>query len=115
MANPVTTAPGSGTNYPVQLVGGPCNGRTLQLSGDQLNAGWAVCDGRLYKYAPDTFSPYIFQLAADQAKGKPVAPSYTTGDVFSAFHDLMYTLGHRIPAGVTRIRHNLQRVRKAVG
>lgn len=115
MADPTTTAPGPGKNYPVKLAGGPCGGRTLQLSGDQLNAGWAMCQGRLYLYAPDTVSPYIFQFAPDQAKGKPVAPSYTTSDVFTAFHSLMYTLGHRVPAGVTRIRGDLQRIRKAVG
>ena len=115
MANPVTTAPGPGKNYPVQLAGGPCDGRTLEISGDQLNAAWAVCQGALYVYRGESTNPPIFQLASDAAKQKPVAPSYTPTDVFVAFHSLMYTLGHRVPQGVTRIRADLQRIRKAVG
>lgn len=100
--------------YPVELVGGPCNGRTVNLPGDVLNSGMTTCGGKVYRYAPDTVNPYIFQLATDQAAGKPVGAAYTTQDVFTAWHDLMYTLGHRVPHGLTRIRGDLNRLRKAV-
>lgn len=115
MANPPQTTTGGEALYPVKLSGGPCNGRTLELPQSQLQTNMVVCGGRVYVYAGDSTNPPIFQMAADKAQYKPPGVSYTTSDVFTAFHSLMYTLGHRIPAGVTRIRGDLRRIRKAVG
>ena len=106
--------------YLIQFAFGPCAGKTTTLSQAQLQTGMTKCGGVVYTYNGEggqgtPQSPYIFQdLAAAEAGGKS-GLSFTPADVFSAWHTLMYTLGHRVPARMTEVRANLHRIRRAVG
>ena len=106
-------------SYRVQLAFGPCAGRLVTLTDAQLKTLMWKCGGVVYTYngeggdgTPD--HPFVFQDLAAATAGGRSGLSFTPSDVFSAWHTLMYTLGHRVPASVTRIRGDLTRIRKAV-
>jgi hypothetical protein len=100
--------------YDVELVGGPCDGRTVQLTGDQLSSGMTSCDGRVYTYAPDTHDPPIFQLAADAEKNVPVGAHLSPRASLAALGGLFRTLAHDVPAQQHRQRAAIARIRNAV-
>lgn len=102
------------TSYDVLLVGGPCDGRTVHLAADQLSSGMTSCGGRVYRYAPDTSNPWIFQLASDQEKGVPVGAQLQPTAALAALGQLFRTLAHDVPAQQHREGAAISRIRQAV-
>jgi hypothetical protein len=99
--------------YNVLLRGGPCNGQEAHLTADQFASEMTTCGGKVYRYAPDTTHPYIFQLASDLERGVPVGVTADPRSALSQIGALLRTLGHDVPRQITRQRATISRLRKA--
>jgi hypothetical protein len=64
------------TTYPVLLNGGPCDGRTLHLTADQLQLGRPVCKGTVYVQDPVAIPWYpprkglLYEAVTESAAGR---------------------------------------------
>lgn len=107
------------TRYEIHFEGGPCNGKTLNVSQDAIKTtargiGFYVCGGRAYRYVAPTFAPMIFRLASvvEDELRNPQGPDPT--DALGAARRVLHSLAYYVPAQVSRERAALSRLRKAV-
>lgn len=96
----------------VYLVGGPCDGQTKKLTGQQMMNQRTWCKGKLYSinYSLATNAhPVVFQYFGDMiAKDKTNDKTPVT----HAWSRWMHALGHTGPASHRRIRKSTARVRR---
>lgn len=100
------------TTYQVLLVDGPCDGRTKQLTDDQLKTHKTWCDGQLYLLQTSLATiqqPWVFEWApAVQQKGQAVNPKSAT----EAWNRWMHALARTGPESHRRIVNATARARR---
>jgi hypothetical protein len=102
--------------YTINFVGGPCDGQTRDITGDQLQAGAVTCKGVTYvrdPYATPTIrQPWPFAPATDVQKAAKANQSFHPAAVAAAWHKVTHALSHGAPRHIRRQQAANARLRR---